>query len=161
MYCICVALRDVCLGMRFCSQYTHTSPRLSVLRCIEHFLFLVSGLLWEVNVKSSSSETQVLGAHRCESNFFPEEALSEMQTFGFQFIDPTSMGCLFLKEALSRINIFGFLRCGFGSFWDRRSMQNRSFWGWLYWIEALSWNDFSGEALSRIRILGFHPPFGI
>ena len=93
--------------------------------------------------------------------FFPEEALSEMQTFGFQFIDPTSMGCLFLKEALSRINIFGFLRCGFGSFWDRRSMQNRSFWGWLYWIEALSWSDFSGEALSRIQILGFHPPFGI
>ena len=70
-------------------------------------------------------------------------------------------GMSFLKEALSRINIFGFLRCGFGSFWDRRSMQNRSFWGWLYWIEALSWSDFSGEALSRIQILGFHPPLGI
>ena len=161
MYCICVALRDVCLGMRFCSQYTHTSPRLRVLRCIEHFLFLGSGLLWEVNVKSSSCETQVLGAHRCESIFFPEEALSEMQTFGFQFIVPTSIVCRWLKEALSRISIFGFVRCGFGSFLGGRSSHKRNSWGRLYPFQALSWVDFSGEALSRIQILGFHPPFGI
>ena len=107
------------------------------------------------------ANSKYLGRIDVSRKDFPEEALGEMQTFGFQFIDPTSMGCLFLKEALSRINIFGFLRCGFGSFWDRRSMQNRSFWGWLYWIEALSWNVFSGEALNRIQILGFHPPFGI
>ena len=91
----------------------------------------------------------------------PGEALGEMQTFRFQFIVPTSIGWRLLKEALSIICIFRFLRCGFGSFLGRRSMPKRNSSDRLYPLQAWSWTHFSGEALSRIRILRFHPPFGI
>ena len=125
-----------------------------------HFLgFLDYDEKWRLRVLQAKSK--YLGRIDESRKTFPEEALSEMQTFGFQFIVPTSIGCRWLEEALSRISIFGFLRCGFGSFLGRRSKQKRNSWGWYYLLPALSWKGFSGEALSRIRILGFHPPFGI
>ena len=114
---------------------------------------------WMLRVLQANSK--YLGRIDVSRKFFPEEALGEIQTFGFQFIVPTSIVCRWLKEALSRISIFGFLRCGFGSFLGGRSSHKRNSWGRLYPFQALSWVDFSGEALSRIRILGFHPPFGI
>ena len=35
-YCV----MNVCVGMSFCLQYTHTTPRMCVLRCIGNFIFL-------------------------------------------------------------------------------------------------------------------------